>query len=141
MKIKSILDCITNSSSEVYLIKTNETKKELKKWIESNFDYDKNNFSGMGGEHSILEDKNLYFGLLPGYFLVNIDWASKDFLERFKKKYPDAECIDSPETPEFDKMCKELEEQLKKKIDSGNFTEQDLERYNRVIKFNDEDKE
>ena len=140
MKIKSRIDCITNSSSEIYLIKTTETKKELKEWIESNFDYDKNNFSGMGGEHSILDDKDFYFGLLPGYFLVDIDWASKDFIERLKKKYPDAENIEQPETPMFDKMCKELEEQLKKKIDSGNFTEQEKERYNRVIKFNDKNK-
>lgn len=95
----------------------------------------------MGGEHSVLDDKELFdFKLLPGYFLIEIDWASKDFIERLKKKYPGAECIEHPETPMFDEMCKELEKQLKKKIESGNFTEQEKERYNIVMRFNDKNR-
>lgn len=111
MKIRSIIDVITNSSSETFIISHPRTnRKELLNLLTLHRETlgESEEGSGMGGEisvgslHDWLED-NLVFPETPrGYayscripyipesLVVGIDWALVETIKNFREEFPEA---------------------------------------------------
>jgi len=98
LKIQSVGDIITNSSSEVFVIKCEDSWEEVEKDILSWKLQDQ--CSGMGGEISVYDNKRpydtessskyedpLYPWLAEGYLAVDIDWNMKKHIDKLFKKY------------------------------------------------------
>lgn len=95
MKIKSIINVITNSSSETFLIRTrgksvNEIYRDLS-------EHDEGHASGEGGMleiyNSTAKDDGDYScdpywnKLSPDFAFIDIDWAKRDTIEYLKENY------------------------------------------------------
>lgn len=94
MKVRSVTDIITNSSSEVFLVKTKLERKEIKTldWLKTIQPGD--GISGDGGGvdvwDGIVSDgyEVPYLMLLPeGYLVVEIDWSRSETINRFLKEF------------------------------------------------------
>ena len=100
MKIQSVSDIITNSSSEVFIVQTDLTREELLKYMESwkfpdDKYYEEEGFSGMGGHLDICDNETIHeygnepsYPYLPkGYLAVDIDWAKKCTIKRMFEEF------------------------------------------------------
>lgn len=96
VKIKSITDVITNSSSETFLIKAlGYSRKKLLKELENLKD---NGCSGMGGMLEVFDSTTIsddryytkdpdYPSLPDDFFVVDIDWSKKKIINHLLKKF------------------------------------------------------
>lgn len=99
MKIQSVADIITNSSSEVFVIQTDKTWKEVEDIIESwNLD---DEWSGMGGIVEVYDNKRPYadghfcdnpddpwFKWCPdGHLAIHIDWSKKKHIAKMFEEF------------------------------------------------------
>lgn len=95
MKIKSITNVITNSSSEVFLIRTyGKTPQQILKELEA---HDNGQASGMGGDISVYNSKlprkaiygegSWYYSLDPDFAIIDIDHAKRDTIEWILANY------------------------------------------------------
>lgn len=122
MKVKSKIDVITNSSSEVYLIRYPDKPEKLKEKL-----VDKRKSmdlwcSGMGGIIEVHQNEpNLDdwgFGILDGYVVVQIDQGFTELIDYLKNNYEVLQNLDTEDGPREDmireavkKKIKDLEEQ------------------------------
>ena len=138
MKIKSITDVITNSSSECFLIKTEKSRKEVLKELKNKERFGENHSSGMGGVLEVfdksteIEDfewftdyceeeiKHTPFEFLPkDYLAIHVDKGYEDLINFIKTEYEFVEDIFDDNSPVFNKIFetyykKEEEEILKR---------------------------
>lgn len=135
MKIKSITDVITNSSSECFLIKTQKSRKEVLKELKDKEYFGENYSSGMGGvleifdKNTEIEDfewftdcceeevKHIPFEFLPkDYLAIHIDERYKDLINFIKTEYEYVENIFNDPSPVFDEIFKNYYKKEEEKI-------------------------
>ena len=100
MKIQSVADLITNSSSEVFVIKCDDTWEEVEKAIKS-WDIKDDGYSGMGGTLDVYDNKRPYNSVSKskypeeawypwigdGYLGIHIDWGMKKHIDKIFKEF------------------------------------------------------
>ena len=111
MKVKSITDVITNSSSEVFMIKSEgRSDKEILKILNSIKD---DGCSGMGGYMEILNDRNMPDGIV----LIDIDWSKEEVIKHIVKNFfligvdEGGKCTRDPETKRITSLWDENDQE------------------------------
>ena len=106
LKIQSFGDLITNSSSEVFVIASNDPWKEVEKEMES-WDIKDDGCSGMGMclevydshrayDNGFSNNDEAFLPWLPEGFLgIHLDWAMHKHIDRMFKEYKVVGCLDS----------------------------------------------
>lgn len=97
MKIQSVADIITNSSSEVFVIQSDKTWEELEGIMDSwNLDDD---WSGMGGCLDVYDNKRPYVGKVSnpdepwakwcpeGHLVIHIDWKMNRHIDKIFEEF------------------------------------------------------
>lgn len=135
MKIKSIIDIITNSSSECFLIKTEKSRKEVLKELKDKKGSGENYCFGMGGilevfdKNTETEDfewftdcceeeiKHIPFEFLPeDYLAIHIDEEYEDLINFIKTEYEFVEDIFDDNSPVFNKIFETYYKKEEEKI-------------------------
>jgi len=117
MNIRSKIDVITNSSTEVYLIKYPDKPEQLKEKLISLRKSMDLRCSGMGGTIRVHQNEpnpnDWGFGIPPGYVVVEIDQGFRELIDYFKHNYEVLQNIDTENGPFEDMVKKAIKERIK----------------------------